>query len=74
MGVGFSLTLHLNQNLIIIGVRGVCVGGWGMGWGWLDEAKVSYILRHRAVQLILAYIWARPAILTTGKGRWGIVL
>ena len=30
--------------------------------GWLGEAKVSCILRHRSVQLILAYSWARPAI------------
>ena len=33
--------------------------------------KVSYILRHRDVQLILAYRWARPAILAAGKGRGG---
>ena len=32
-------------------------------WGWLGEAKVSCILRHRGVQLILAYSWARPAFL-----------
>ena len=37
-------------------------------------AKVSCILRHRGVQLILAYSWARPAILVAGKGRWGIFL
>ena len=38
---------------------------------WLDEAKGSCIIRHRGVQLILAYIWARPAILAAGKGRGG---
>ena len=32
-------------------------------------AKVSCILRHRGVQLILAYSWARIAILVAGKGR-----
>ena len=32
-------------------------------------AKVSFILRHRGAQLILAYSWARPAILVAGKGR-----
>ena len=42
--------------------------------GWLGGAKVSCILRHRGVQLILAYSWARPAILVAGKGRWGIFL
>ena len=34
-------------------------------------AKVSFILRHRGAQLILAYSWARPAILVAGKGRGG---
>ena len=34
-------------------------------------AKVSCILRHRGVQLILAYSWERPAILVAGKGRGG---
>ena len=37
-------------------------------------AKVSCILRHWGVQLILAYSWARPAILVAGKGRGGNVL
>ena len=36
--------------------------------GWLGEA-MSCILRHRGVQLLLAYSWARPAILAAGKGR-----
>ena len=31
----------------------------------------SFILRHRGAQLILAYSWARPAILVAGKGRGG---
>ena len=35
--------------------------------GWLDEAKVSCILRYQGVKLILAYSWARPAILAAGK-------
>ena len=42
--------------------------------GWSGGAKVSCILRHRGVQLILAYSWARPAILVAGKGRGGIFL
>ena len=37
--------------------------------GWLGGAKVSCILCHRGVQLILAYSLARPAILVAGKGR-----
>ena len=42
-------------------------------WRWLGETKVSFILGHR-VQLILAYSWARPAILAAGKGRGGMFL
>ena len=38
----------------------------------LGEAKASCILRHRGVQLILAYSWARPAILAAVKGRGGM--
>ena len=33
---------------------------------------MSCILSHRGIQLILAYSWARPAILVAGKGRGGI--
>ena len=36
--------------------------------------KVLCILHHRGVQLILAYSWARPAILVAGKGRGGMFL
>ena len=43
-------------------------------WGWSGGAKVSCILRHRGIQLILAYSWARPAILIAGKGRGGMFL
>ena len=44
-------------------------GGGGGGGGWSGGAKMSCILCHRGVQLILAYSWARPAILVAGKGR-----
>ena len=37
-------------------------------------AKVLCILHHWGVQLILAYSWARPAILVVGKGRGGMFL
>ena len=36
--------------------------------GWPGVAMVSCILRHWGVQLILAYSWARPAIIVAGKG------
>ena len=45
-----------------------------MAQGWSGEAKVSCILRHRGVQLILAYSWARLAILVAGMGRGGMFL
>ena len=32
------------------------------------------ILLHRGFQLILAYSWARPAVLVAGKGRGGMFL
>ena len=43
-------------------------------WGWLGGAKMLCILHHGGVQLILAYSWARPAILVVGKGRGGMFL
>ena len=43
-------------------------------WGWLGVAKVSCILRHWGVQLILANSWARFAILIAGKGRGGVFI
>ena len=42
--------------------------------GWSGGAKVLCILHHRGVQLILAYNWARPAILVVGNGRGGMFL
>ena len=42
--------------------------------GWLNEAKVSCILHHQGVQLILAYSWAGPVILAAGEGRGGMFL
>ena len=44
------------------------------GGGWSGGAKVLCILHHWGVQLILAYSWARPAILVVGKGRGGMFL
>ena len=43
-------------------------------WGWSGVAKVSCILLHRSVQLILGYSKAKPAILVAGKGRRGMFL
>ena len=42
--------------------------------GWSGVAKVSCILHHRGFQVILAYIWAMPAVLAAGKDRGGMFL
>ena len=42
--------------------------------GWLGEANGSCILHHWAIQMILVYSRARPAILAAGKGRGGMFL
>ena len=47
---------------------------WPIFRRWSGGAKVSCILRHWGIQLILAYSWARPAILIAGKGRGGMFL
>ena len=44
------------------------------GRRWSGGAKVLCTLHHWGIQLILAYSWARPAILVTGKGRGGMFL
>ena len=41
---------------------------------WSGGAKVSCILHHWGVQLILAYSWARPVILVAGKGRGNVFI
>ena len=40
-------------------------------WTFLEDFRKA---GHRGVQLILAYSWARPAILVAGKGRGGMFL
>ena len=41
---------------------------------WSGGAKVSCILCHWGVWLILAYSLAKPALLVAGKGRVGMFL
>ena len=41
---------------------------------WLSEAKVSCSFCHQGAQMILAYSWARPAVVAAGKGRGGMLL
>ena len=62
----FSYFFYMDQGLqmYLSNCDFICTIG-----GWLGGAKVSCIFCHRGVQLILAYSWARPAILVAGKGR-----
>ena len=64
-----DLTVSVLQSTYLLYIHflsDMCKGGGG---GGSDVAKMSYILRHRGVQLILAYSWTRPAILVAGKDR-----
>ena len=56
-------------TLFCLGVPVIFDISFRTSWGWSGGAKVSCILYHQGVQLILAYSWARPAILVAGKGR-----
>ena len=61
--------LLISQNLKVY------FAGLQIGTGeWSGLVKVSCILRHWGVQLLLAYSWARPAIHVAGKGRGGMFL
>ena len=65
--VGNILSWRLIMKYFLRSVSPFC-------WGWSGGAKVLCILHHWGVQLILAYSWARPAILVVGKGRGGMFL
>ena len=71
MGSGYSI--QVNKKKIASPFWKEILWHWNefcdMVTGWSGGAKVSCILCHRGVQLILAYSWARPAILVAGKGR-----
>ena len=58
------------SNALIVNLGG---GGGGGGGGWSGVAMLSCIVGHRGVQMILAYSWARPAILVADKSRGGMV-
>ena len=45
-----------------------CAEAFIITFGLVGEAKVSCILCHEGIQLILAYSWTRPAVLAAGKG------
>ena len=65
-----SSSINLNQNQWFI-TYSHCLE-YVFFRGWSGGAKVSCILHHRGVQLMLAYRWARLAILVAGKGRGGM--
>ena len=62
LSMKFSLLINMKMPTIV----GIFI--------FISGAKVLCILDHRGVQLILAYSWARPAILVVGKGRGGMFL
>ena len=66
--ISYGASLGRGNKRLLKWSRFVDQGGWSGG------AKVSCILCHRGVQLILAYSWARPAILVAGYGRGGMFL
>ena len=51
-----------------------CWGGTAVARSAGQPEAELCILHHWGVQLILAYSWARPAILVVGKGRGGMFL
>ena len=70
----FLLFLHfhscsLSLSFISCTISSISFLPFSGRYGWSGGAKVSCIVCHRGVQLILAYSWARPAILVAGKGR-----
>ena len=72
----FDLKVNVGHCDLYFMMYWFCVSCWGLGGGggggvgwWSSGTKVSCISHHRGVQLILAYTWARPAILVAGKGR-----
>ena len=78
LSMKFSLLINMKMPTIV-GIfifisREIFMLSYVQQRGWLGEAKVSCILSHRGFQLILAYSWARPAILVAGKGRGGMFL
>ena len=56
-----------------LGLSKLCLSS-GAFEGWSGGAKGTCILCPRGVRLILAYSWARPAILVAGKCRRGMFL
>ena len=60
-----SLNLLILQLSIPSDIAALYIGWW---W-WSGVAKVSCVLRHWGVQLILSYSWARPVIFVAGKSR-----
>ena len=65
---------YMSMTKLIINGLGCFFVFFSSQRGWSGGAKVLCILHHWGVQLILAYSWARPAILVVGKGRGGMFL
>ena len=70
----FNNTPKLGPNIYWTSDYGTGIVFIGSMLSWSVGAKVSCILHHRGIQLLLAYSWARPAILVAGKSRGGMFL
>ena len=70
--ISFDSKFPFTQNFLF--KVGWWVGAVGEGVGWVRQTCLVSILRHRSVQLKLAYSWAMPAILAAGKSRGGMFL
>ena len=59
----FKMVIHVKERICCLREQ-ILVFKCGLS----GVVKVSCILRHWGVQLIMAYSWARPAILVAVKG------
>ena len=68
--IGICVLIMLN-TVLTLELYYILIHNTGQG---LYYSQPSFYRQHRGVQLILAYSWAKPAILVVGKGRGGMFL
>ena len=73
-GLIFGSIYAILEVVIVIFAHNISLERLRIVRGWSGGAKVSCILRHWGVQLILAYSWAKPPILVAGKDKGGMFL
>ena len=65
----YTFSIAVDKMFLLPEYVGIFSISFPLKWGWLGVAKVSCILHHWGIQLVLAYSWAQPTILVAGKGR-----